>query len=149
MLLLAAALCCLAMLLAGLLHVHCTLALLHAAQATKAAAVIASAFLPLCAAGVGLSRSSTSTLEARYRHRTSHPCAGPSRIELVRHDPRAASPAPPSSSRCRPSASLMPRRAIVRSTAPRALPSSPQERLHADGPPPAKSTPLHPRQAPR
>jgi hypothetical protein len=70
---------------------------------------------------------------ARYRGRTSHPCARPSRTELVRHDPRAASPAPPSSSRCHPSASLMPRRAIVQSTAPRALSSSPQERLHADG----------------
>jgi hypothetical protein len=42
---------------------------------------------------------------AHYHHHTSHPCAGPNRVELVRRDPGAASPAPPSSSLCCPSAS--------------------------------------------
>jgi hypothetical protein len=45
---------------------------------------------------------------ARYRRRTSHPCAGPSRTELMHRDPGAAFPTPPSSSPCYPSASPMP-----------------------------------------
>jgi hypothetical protein len=97
---------CLAVLLAGLLHAAACLLCCMSPKLPKPPRLLLS--VPVSSSAVCSWSCAVPELSvhprarAHYHHCTSHPCAGPNRTDLVRRDPGAAFPAPPSSSPCYP-----------------------------------------------